>query len=145
MKINHACKKGFALLELLVAMVILFGTVALAASVVGTVSKSAQTSYRAIHLARFKPMLASQIEYMAKNEAQQFRQESHQGRIWDINYQWTAEPTVASRGPRYFDDADGRYVDSPYQFTLWQVTLLMTFDGLQDESTFEVLTRHYEG
>ncbi len=130
---------GFTLIEVLIASVILFMFLAIASQAFNQSATASRKAERAAKIAGILPLLTENI----RNKiiaAKQTNEQSDQGRLFDVNYQWRA--TLLERvGPpeRLFveikDDLSDRY-------NLWQINVTISEGSYQRDWQYEEITWH---
>jgi len=132
---------GFVLLELLVAMLILFGVIGLGAQIYSGSMISAETANHQIHMATHAPYVADEIQDLLTQAKGSNTRLEGQGTMWDIEYVWDATLNAQSKGPSYYDDTSRSVVESPNEFFLWQVQFELQHEGKTQVFSFLFTTR----
>ncbi|QYJ74055.1 type II secretion system protein J [Shewanella sp. FJAT-52076] len=131
--------KGFTLIEVLIAFVILL-------TVVGSIS----FAYRSAVLSNTKAASAVEMEsllsllmptirarlLMEKDLAPQ----TQEGILNDTVFSWQAKVVEKGSAPRQLSPEDGDWIEFPERYYLWNVTITFKRDFAEREYSFKVLT-----
>ncbi len=131
--------KGFTLIEVLIASVILFLFLAIASQAFNQSATASRKAERAAKIAGLIPLLTENI----RNKiiaAKQTSVQNDSGSLLDLSYQW--EATLLERlGPPirpYVEIED----DTSDRFNLWQVNVIVSDGSYQRRWQYEELTWH---
>ncbi len=129
--------KGFTLIEVLIASVILFTALSLSALAVKSLRQNSQQADKVIQsLIPLRPIVLSIQQELRKDAPESA---SGQGQYLDVNYEWVAE-TLSFRSPLEQMNPDtGQIERSPDRYRLYQVTLQLEFQGRQSSYTYKEL------
>lgn len=133
--------KGFTLIEVLVASIILFSSIAIVSLLYKGVLVSSQKAQQHIQLSAAVPFVIEvvqrDIRYQKKVSEQTL---SGQGIYWGVDYQWRAKIIEAKAPPTNFDIESGKMVEHQAKYLLWQVSLKLEFKNVQQELVYNDLS-----
>lgn len=133
--------KGFTLIEVLVASVILFSSIALVSMVYRGAFLSSEKANNHITISGVLPSVLSTIKQNIQNQgnstANQFNDESS---TWGVEYQWQASLIEQKSAPRKFDPNTQQLDNPPLKYKLWQVQLTLSANGVMKEYQFTELS-----
>lgn len=111
---------GFTLIEVLIASLILFLFLALAAQAFSQSAMASVKAERAAKVAAVVPLLVENIrhEIVAARSA---NEQAGEGVLFDMNYQWQAKLLDRTRPPRRFDPGEQEFKVYEERYNLWQV------------------------
>jgi type II secretory pathway component PulJ len=130
---------GFTLIEILVASVILFASLALISMIYRGAYLSSEKATRHVNISKVIPAVLSTIEYEIQqhsltSSATKIMQES---RAWDVHYKWQASIIESKAAPSRYDVDEGKFTTEPEKYKLWLVNLTLTSQGLTKEYSFK--------
>jgi prepilin-type N-terminal cleavage/methylation domain-containing protein len=131
--------KGFTLIEVLIASVILFLFLAIASQAFNQSATASRKAERAAKIAGLLPLLTENIRNKIV-AAKQISVQSDSGSFFDLNYQW--EATLLERlGPpkRLSVEIED---DTRDRFNLWQVNVIISEGSYQRRWQYEEITWH---
>ena len=131
--------KGFTLIEVLIASVILFLFLAIASQAFNQSATASRKAERAAKIAGLLPLLTENIRNKIV-AAKQISDQGDSGSFFDLNYQW--EATLLERlGPpkRLSVEIED---DTRDRFNLWQVNVIVSDGSYQRRWQYEELTWH---
>lgn len=132
---------GFTLLEVLIASVILFMFIAMAAQIFRQSALSSVKAERAVQVTAVVPVLVETIRHNIR-EAKSGRDLSGGGELNGLNYRYTA--TLTQRKPPIagFDMNTNEFRRFPDKFNLWDVDLYVRIDGYERHWIYEEFSWH---
>jgi len=135
----HA-RKGFTLIEVLIASVILFAVIATSSLVYRTAVNSSVKAEHSIYISGLLPTIVSQVEadVLKKSQANASMVEG-QGVVLEASYQWRAELLAFKSAPDKFDVELGEFITPPKKYKLWQVYLTVNRGESSSEFSFKSL------
>ncbi len=130
---------GFTLIEILVASVILFASLALISMIYRGAYLSSEKATQHVNISKVIPAVLSTIEHEIQqhsltSSATEIMQES---RAWDVDYTWQASMIDSKAAPSRYDVDEGKFTKEPEKYKLWQVRLTLTNQGKSKEYTFK--------
>ena len=132
---------GFTLVEVLVASVILFSSLAAVTLIYRGALLSSTKANQEMASTSVVPVILqhirSQIRANGNNEAEEL---SGSGEEWEVNYNWQAVIKSYKPAPPIFDVDSGQYVTQPLKYKLWQVELTMNTQGTERSYSYEELS-----
>lgn len=129
--------RGFTLVEVLIATVILFTSIGLATQAYLSSNKSASTAKTSIELLTPLPMLLDNIEASLRDVAD--TQHSASGVVLGVSYQWQANPIKTFAPKPRFDPDAGEFVTYPTRYVLYEVNLNLKLDNKERDFVFKKL------
>lgn len=127
---------GFTLVEMMVATIILFSTVAAVSLVYSSSIKAASRAEAHIKLSTVLPVAHRAIQHKIREQgllANSF--ESQVFQVLDTQVAWHAELQAFKSPPERMDVDSGKYITLPKRYKLWRVTIELEYEGTK---------RHYE-
>lgn len=133
--IRASLKKGFTLIEVLIASTIFF-----AAIVVATQSYSA--SMAADQKARDVVSLLGPVPLLVRKVQSEIRRDpvenlSGSGRLLDVDYRFEAKQVRFDPPPPRFDPDSGSYREYPNRFKVYDVTLALSYGDAQQSFVYQ--------
>ena len=139
--ISKQTNTGFTLLEVLVASVILFASMAVVSLIYRGALVSSEKANSHIIISGVVPAVLNQVrEKIRKQGNQQQTEIIGKGITWDVNYHWTANLLSIRSAPPSFDPDTGNNEASPEKYKLWQVDLQLSFSGINRDYHFKELS-----
>ena len=132
---------GFTLLEVLVASVILFSSIAAVSMVYRGAFLSSEKAENQIYVAGKVPLILASIRdeiRTAKDKTAQTLGGS--STMWQLNYQWNAEVLSFEAPQPVFSPESGKLEYSPPRFKLWQVELTVKYKSIEKSYQFKELS-----
>ena len=132
--------RGFTLLEVLVATVILFSAIAVVSLVYRGAMLSSHKAKSHMLLDSKVPVILTLIQEKIRNSSSGEEQLSGTNNVWGVSYQWQA--TVESYRPPQpvFSPESGTFEHFPAKFKLWQVNLEVQYEQLVKEFSYKELS-----
>jgi len=146
MKTNFRLQqRGFSLVEVLVASVILFSAIASVTMIYRGAFISSKTAEGHVELAGVLPSILSVIRQDIRNQgALPLSELSNQGNAWGVDYQWQATQQSFLPPQPVFSPDSGRLEEFPAKYKLWQVSLILSKDKLHKQYQFNEVSWHNE-
>jgi prepilin-type N-terminal cleavage/methylation domain-containing protein len=127
--------RGFTLIEVLLASIILFLFLTLAAQAFSQSAVASRKAERAVKLAGLVPLLLENIRTEI-DQAKQLGEQTANGSLLGVNYQWQA--TLLSRAkPAFSFDQGGAAIDGQERYNLWQVELSISLVSNDAEKNYQ--------
>ncbi|MFT4925938.1 MAG: prepilin-type N-terminal cleavage/methylation domain-containing protein [Phenylobacterium sp.] len=143
LKATHQLKavKGFTLIEVLIASVILFLFLAIASQAFNQSATASRKAERAVKVAGLLPLLTENIrsEIVA---VQQITDQSGQGSLFGLHYQWQATLLERLGPPRRLDAEVEGLKTYDERFNLWQVNVTVSEGSYQRSWQYEEISWH---
>lgn len=133
--------QGFTLIEVLIASMILFLFLAIAAQAFNQSAMASRKAERAVKVAAVVPLLVENIRHeivAAKSEVGQ----SGGGSLFDMAYQWQAKLLSRARPPKRFDPDEMAFKEYDERYNLWQVDVTISSGSYQRSWRYEELSWH---
>lgn len=141
MRRHPKSSQGFTLIEVLIASVILFLFLALAAQAFNQSATASRKAERAAKVAALVPLLLETIRAEII-ETKQANDQTGQGVLFEMGYQWQAKLLERTSPPRRFDPDEAEFKDYPDRFNLWQIDLTVTDKTYQRTWRYEEISWH---
>lgn len=125
MKRHNKISKGFTLLEVLVASVILFAAVALVSVIYSNVVSTSLKAERAIKITSTMPILVESVANKLQLNTGKTT-EKGEGQIDDVTFNWQANKEQSS--PMLVNDIDE--ITSQHNISLWSITLNIQYRNI---------------
>ncbi|MFQ3189624.1 MAG: prepilin-type N-terminal cleavage/methylation domain-containing protein [Paraglaciecola sp.] len=137
---NKTSVKGFTLLEVMIASVILISSIAaISISYRGALIAS-QRADNNIQVSGVMPVIMAQVseglQQLDKGETKLFQN----GVSWGVKYQWQAELIDFKSPPERFDPDEGDFIVDQARFRLWLVDLQVEKGSVQQTYQFNELS-----
>ena len=131
--------KGFTLIEVLVASIILFIFVAMAAQIFRQSAVSSLKAERAVKVAAVVPLVVENIRSKIM-DAKDLSDVSGQGRLQEVEYIWRA--SLAQRLPPIegFDPRTEEFRTFEDKYSLWNVDITIVIGNYERHWVYEELT-----
>lgn len=131
-------QKAFTLIEIMVAAVILFSSIATVSMIYRGAFTSSEKANAHVTISGVIPAVLSQIREQVRAQGNSTQTELRgEGVSWGINYQWSAQQVALKAAPPFFDMESGNTVDAPLKYKLWQVDLVLINQGLNKTYQFK--------
>lgn len=124
-----ANNKGFTLVEIMVASVILFTAITLLTFVYRTAILSSEKASNNVKINSMVTLIVSGVQSQIRGTNTK-ESLSGAGRIHGVDYQWQSSLLKRSSPPERFDVDSGRLITPPERYYLWQVDLTLTYGSL---------------
>lgn len=129
--------QGFTLVEVLVASVILFSTIAAVTLLYRGALLSSSKATKVIEITNVLPIATEQIGYMIrKRTTGDVTSLSGKNRFWGVNVEWIAERNDYRSAPTIFNFDTGRDEAQPKKYLLWKVTAKFSLNNYEREYQF---------
>jgi type II secretory pathway component PulJ len=116
--------KGFTLIEVLVASVILFASIATVSMVYRGAFLSSEQANKHVSISGVMPSLLANIRADIRVQGNSFESQLEgQGNAWNVEYRWQATLVQHKSAPQRLDVDSGNYVNPPLKYKLWLVEL----------------------
>lgn len=115
--------KGFTLIEVLIASVILIGAIAIANAVYGNAVEATLKSKAVLALNKNMPIVLANVRRDIRAEP---KAKSGSGRVFGLSYSWKKQLVEKGAPPSKFDADERQIVRYEEKFSLWLVTLQVT-------------------
>jgi len=133
--------RGFTLLEILVASVILFSSMAVVSLIYRGALVSSEKANTHVLISGVVPAVLNTIREKIRQQSDQQQTEIiGNGIAWDVNYHWSAKLLNLKSAPPTFDSETGNNEVSPEKYKLWQVDLQLTLKGIKRDYHFKELS-----
>ena len=131
--------KGFTLIEVLVATVILISSLAAISMVYRGAFVSSEKADNHMIISGVIPSVLSSIqqEIRANDQSDLLQGE---GRAWDTEYRWQANLVDFKSAPARFDVESRKLVTPAKRYKLWQVTLSLTYNNMSKDYQYNELS-----
>lgn len=135
---NVRCR-GFTLIEVLVATVILFLFITMAAQIFRQSADSSLKAERAVKVSALVPLVVENIRNQI-DEAKSLGTLRGKGQLQEVTYQWQA--SLAQRMPPIegFDTLEQEFRTFEDKYNLWNVDLTVSIGNYQRHWVYEELT-----
>ena len=131
--------RGFTLIEVLIAAVILFGSISIVSQAFrGSVTSSVKAK-RSVQAAAIVPFLLSTIEYRLQNQSLN-EVAFQEGVIDKAMFTWTASVIKKDGPPARLSPEDGEVTIFDDKFYLWQVNLTVQQQETKNEYSYKQIT-----
>ena len=129
--------QGFTLIEILVASVILFSSIATVSMVYRGAFLSSERANKHVNVTAVLPAILAII----KNEIQIQSNSTevtlnNKSSAWAVNYHWQASLLAFKTAPPLFDVDSGKMSTPPKKYKLWLVNLTLESNGLTKRFQF---------
>lgn len=116
--------QGFTLIEVLVASVILFASIATVSMIYRGAFLSSEKADQHVRISGIIPSLLANIRKDIQAQANSVESQlSRKGNVWSIQYNWQANLVDHKGAPFKLDVDTGDYLQPPLKYKLWQVNL----------------------
>lgn len=134
-------KNGFTLIEVLVAAVIIFATIATTTMIYSGAVQSSRKAEQALAISGYLPMLIEQIESeLRQRDTGSGSRIQGNGQISRIQYQWQAELTDRTAPMARPDPLSGELIQQPARYRTWKVSATLSYMDKSQAFDFAVLT-----
>jgi type II secretory pathway component PulJ len=122
---------GFTLIEILIASVILFSSLAVVSMIYRGAFISSEKANNHISLVGVLPSILANVRQEIRSKGNSSVSElSQQGVAWDIQYKWQAHLIEHKSAPEIFDVDFGDFLKPPKKYKLWNIDLTLERNGL---------------
>lgn len=127
--------KGFTLIEVMVAMLLLLSAIALTNAVYSNAVSATLKAERSLMLSQYMPMILAETRRQVRESNGQSLTGS--GRLRGIEYNWEAELLERGAPPARFDAEAREFRRYEQKFSLWQVSLNLQHQGRTQRVQFK--------
>jgi prepilin-type N-terminal cleavage/methylation domain-containing protein len=132
---------GFTLIEVLVASVILFASIAMVSMVYRGAFVSSEKANSHIVISGVLPSVLVNIRNSIRIQGNSTNNQlSEQNATWDVDYQWQAQLISNQGAPAKLDPFTHQLTVQPLKYKLWQVNLTLTYKSLTKQYQFNELS-----
>jgi len=132
---------GFTLVEILVASVILFASIAMVSMVYRGAYISSEKADGHINITSVLPAILATIrEDIRAQGNSNSTQLTQQNNMWDVDYNWSASLLQQKSAPERLDPDSGEFITPPKKYKLWQVDLTLKRNKLIKQYQFNELS-----
>jgi Tfp pilus assembly protein PilV len=137
LKIPSHKSKGFTLIEVMVASVILFSSIAVVSVIYRGAFISSQKAERHVEISGTLPSILANIrsEIRAKGNSDSSEIIS-QSSAWQVQYQWQAKLLTIKAAAPTFSPESGLMETTKARYKFWQVELTVTLNSTTKNYTF---------
>lgn len=141
-KMNHKkLSQGFTLLEILVASVILFSSIAAISLVYRGALLSAEKANAHVTISGVIPNVLGQIRQNIRSKGDlQVTELKGLAESWGVKYRWTALQTLFKAAPATLDFENVGYTVPPNKYKLWNVSVTLEFKGVEKNYEFQEMS-----
>jgi prepilin-type N-terminal cleavage/methylation domain-containing protein len=133
--------RGFTLLEVMIATVILFSVIASVSLIYRGAFISSEKANKNIEIATVIPAIISQIQSDIRSQSnQEVSKLKGNGKIWNIQYTWQASLLEYKSAPEKFDVDLGKFITPPLKYKLWSVQLELSHNGVNKYFQFKEMS-----
>ncbi|WP_281247157.1 PulJ/GspJ family protein [Pseudoalteromonas denitrificans] len=132
---------GFTLVEILVASVILFTSIAMVSMVYRGAYISSDKADGHINITGVLPAVLATIRDDIRAQGNSNLTElKSEANMWDVNYQWQASLLQHKSPPKKYDLDSGSFMVPAKKYKLWQVDLTLKRNNLVKQYQFKELS-----
>lgn len=133
---RHVHNTGFTLIEVLIAAIILFSSVALIAQLTGSARLTSDKATQTTAIYQTAPLVIQMIkaQVQAKAKAQAISEFSGTVMMLGVQYQWQATRTSFKAAPKDIDDVN----DPKQRFGLYNIEVTAAYNQVEHRFSFEV-------
>lgn len=125
---NKHIQSGFTLIEILVATVILFTSIATVSVIYKGAYLSAEKANAHVTISGVIPMVLNNIRQDIRAQGNsELTELSGKELAWGVNYNWSAAQIAFKAPPDVYDPDNGNMLSSPNKYKLWQVDLIVSY------------------
>lgn len=140
-KIFKKPASGFTLIEVLVASVILFSSIATVSMIYRGAFMSSEKANTHITINGVLPSILSSIRHEVRSQANSEQtQLSGISSAWEVSYKWQATLQKFNSAPSRLDPNSGQLVTPPPKYKLWEITLDLQYGGITKIYQFNELS-----
>ena len=137
---GYSVNRGFTLLEILVATVILFSAIAAVSLVYRGALLSSDKAKSHIILDSKVPLILTLIQDEIRNNATSEQQLSGADTTWNVSYRWQANLESYKPPQPLFSPESGTFEEFAPKFKLWQVKVEVEHEQLIKEFSYKELS-----
>jgi len=128
---------GFTLIEVLVAAVILFTSIATVSMVYRGAFLSSEKANQYVTITGVLPSVMANIRRDIRAQGNSAESELDQkGKTWNVQYDWQAKLVEHKGAPSKLDVDTGDFVTPPLKYKLWLVDLSLNFQSTNKQYQF---------
>lgn len=140
-KTKKSTQTGFTLIEVLIATVILFSSIAMVSMVYRGAFLSSEKANAHIMINGVLPAVLSTIQADIKELGATGQTSiTQKAKIWDVDYNWQATIVQSKKAPKKLDIDSGKFIHSKKEYQLWQVNLTFSYKTTQKQYQFSELS-----
>ncbi|PHI38626.1 hypothetical protein CBQ28_03665 [Pseudoalteromonas sp. GCY] len=129
--------RGFTLVEVLVASVILFSTITAVTLIYRGALLSSTKATQSVRITGVLPVATEQIGYMIRRQTSgEVTDLSGRNVFWGVQVEWTANRTDYRSAPSIFNFDTGRDEEQPKKYFLWHVSARFSLENYQRDYEF---------
>lgn len=133
--------KGFTLIEILVASVILFSTIAIVTVIYKNAMLVSEKANNHVVISGFVPIMLSNIRQEIRGQGDiETQLLKGSGNSWGVDYRWSANLIEFKSAAVRYDPDTGKDVSYPAKYKLWNVILNLNLNGTQQQHQFKELS-----
>lgn len=137
---SEITKNGFTLIEVLVAAVILFSSLATISMIYRGSFISSEKAEKHVNISGTLPSVLASIKRVIKVQSKFSKEELiGSGNAWQVDYSWTAKLIDFSSAPEKLDVDSGDFIKPPRKYKLWQVELNLSYRGITKAYSYKEL------
>lgn len=137
----HRQQLGFTLIEVLVAALILFSTIATVSMIYRGAFISSEKSNAYININGVLPSILATIRDEIRQQGNaRSEQITNSTTTWQVKYHWQADLVSHKSAPVKIDVDTGNLITPPEKYKLWQVMLTLEYNGLKKHYQFRELS-----
>ncbi len=130
---------GFTLVEVLVASVILFSVIATVSMVYRGAFLSSEKANNHINISGVLPSVLANIRTGIRDNSLE-NSLTGKSEAWGVNYQWQARVIEQKYPPKKYDAFTQQLTKAKIYYKLWQVNLILEYNGLTKQHVFKELS-----
>ena len=124
LQFNYQTNKGFTLIEIMVATLILFSSIATVSMVYSGAFISSEKANHHVVISGVIPALLANIRTDIRSKGNStVTSISHSGKVLEVKFSWKAQLISHKSAPKKLDVDGSGYVTPPLKYKLWQVHL----------------------
>jgi type II secretory pathway component PulJ len=138
---NHKNNKGFTLIEVLVAGVILFASIAVVTNIYRGSFIASQKANNHVYISGVLPSILAVIKRDIRAQGNNSQTELNgKNKAFEVDYQWSATLAKFKAAPERFDVDSGNIEQQNKKYKLWLVELDIQRNGIHRNYTFNELS-----
>jgi prepilin-type N-terminal cleavage/methylation domain-containing protein len=139
--LNSKNNRGFTLIEVMVAAVILFSVIATVSMIYRGAFLSSEKANNHINISAVLPSVLTNIRQNIRLKGNSSAEIlNNRASAWDVKYQWQAQLIKKASAPAKLDPDSGAMITPPEKYKLWQVELIMKRNGVTKQYQFNELS-----
>ena len=140
MKFRKAVSKevgGFTLIEVLVAAMILFSSLAVIALIYRGALVASDKAEKHVEIANIVPNILTKVQREIRAQSAQEKSTiSGKGNDWGVEYSWSANLLVYKSPLPIYDVELGSFTEKPKKYKYWQVKLVTFIGNTQQQFSY---------